>query len=388
VNWKPRAALLASEVTHLVSRWRPVVAAVPRHVFVPRWWAWAEPGRLWHDSWQLRDGSADVAKWLDTAYSDRSLVTQIGELHADHANPADRPIGRPTSSGTMPGLLVQMYRHAIIADGADVLDVGTGSGYGTALLATRLGDAHVTSIDLDDYLIKAATDRLASIGLHPVLTACDAAGPLLGGAECFDRVIATVAVRPIPASWLTALRIGGRLVSTITGTNLILTADKTPDGGAVGRTEWDRAGFMGARQGPTYPLAVLERFAAIRDADGDQVTTGRFPVVNVNDAWELYSTLGLTEAGIKHHYEQASDGTRTAWMLHPDGSWARATALDDELPVIHQAGPQRLHDVLDRLRADWLRDGSLPAYGAHVTIRPDGTLVFRRGRWTATIAAD
>jgi protein-L-isoaspartate O-methyltransferase len=387
VNWRPRAALLASEATHLVSRWRPVVAAVPRHVLVPRWWAWAEPGSLWYDSWELRDGPPSPAQWLDSAYSDRSLITQVGDLHADQAGSTDRPTGRPTSSATMPGLLIQMYQHAMITDGTDVLDVGTGSGYGTALLATRLGDAHVTSIDLDDYLVKAAADRLASIGLHPALAACDAAGPLPVPVGSFDRIIASVAVRPVPAGWLAALRPGGRLVSTITGTNLIITADKTPDGGAIGRTEWDRAGFMSTRKGPSYPPDMLELFTTIRSADGDQVTVGRFPVVNVNDAWELYSTLGLTLPGIEHHFEQGPDGTRTAWMLHPDGSWARATALGDEPPIIHQAGPQRLHDILDRLRDDWLRDGSLPAYGARVRISPDGSLTFQRGRWTVTIAA-
>lgn len=388
MNWKPRAAMLASVVTHPVSRWRPVVAAVPRHVLVPRWWAWAEFGSLWYDTWELRDGRSSPAQWLDSAYSDRSLITQVAELHADQANLADRPTGRPASSATMPGLLVQMYQHAMIADGVDVLDVGTGSGYGTALLATRLGDSHVTSIDLDDYLVKAAAARLDSIGLHPVLTACDAVGPLPGGAESFDRIIATVAIRPIPMRWLTTLRPGGRLVTTITGTNLIVTADKTPDGGAIGRTEWDRGGFMSARNGPSYSPEMMKLFTAIRDADGDRVTAGRFPVVNVNDAWELYSTLGLTVPGVEHHFEQGDDGTRTAWMLHPDGSWARATAVGDEPSVVHQAGPQRLHDILDRLRDDWLRDGSLPAYGARVTISPDGTLVFRRGRWTATIAAE
>jgi len=385
VNWKPRAVLLASEVTHPVSRWRLVVAAVPRHLLVPRWWARAEPGSLWHDTWELRDGPASPARWLDAAYADRSLITQVGELHADHAGPAGRAarvVGdhAGTARPDVPA------RHDRRRRGR--ADVGTGSGYGTALLATMLGDGHVTSIDLDDYLVKAAAARLASIGLHPVLAACDAAGPLPAEAESFDRIIATVAVRPVPASWLTALRPGGRLVTTITGTNLILTADKTEDGGAAGRTEWDRAGFMHARQGRAYPPAMLERFTAIRDADGDQVTAGRFPVVNVNDAWELYSTLGLVLPGIEHHYEQAPGGTRTAWMLHPDGSWARSAALGDEPPVIHQAGPQRLHDVLDRLRSDWLRDGALPAHGARVTISPDGGLTFRRGRWTATIPAD
>jgi protein-L-isoaspartate O-methyltransferase len=383
VNWEPRAAQLAAAVTHPASRWRPAITAAPRHLFTPRWWTWAAPGPgLWHDIWELRDGPADPAAWLDAAYADRSLVTQVGPLHADHAHPGDRPTGLPTSSATLPGLLVQMYRHAMITDDTDVLDIGTGSGYGTALLCNRLGDRHVTSIDVDQYLTKAAAGRLESIGLHPQVTTCDATGPLPG---THDRIVSTVAVRPVPASWLTALRPGGRLVTTITGTSLVITADKTPDGGAAGRTEWDRAGFMHTRTGPAYPPGMLEKFTAIRDARGDQITTGRFPVVNVSEAWELYSTLGITAPGIQHHYEEDDDGKRTAWMIHPDGSWARATATADQAPVIHQAGPRHLWTLLDEIRCDWLTDGSLPAYGARVTITPDGTITFKRGRWEATI---
>ena len=385
MNWAPRAARLAAAVTHPASRWRPAVEGVPRHLFTPRWWARAAPGPgLWHDQWELRDGPADPAAWLDAAYADGSLVTQVGPLHADHASPGDRPEGRPTSSATLPGLLVQMYRHAMITDAADVLDVGTGSGYGTALLCNRLGDARVTSIDVDEYLTKTAAGRLDSAGMHPQVTACDATGPLPG---TYDRIVSTVAVRPVPASWLTALRPGGRLVTTITGTCLIVTADKNPDGGATGRTEWDRAGFMDTRAGPAYPPAALEQFTAIRDARGDQVTTGRFPVVNVNEAWDLYSTLGITAPGIHHHYQEDEDGTRTAWMTHPDGSWARATAAGDQAPVIHQAGPRHLWTLLDDARRDWLRNGSLPAYGARVTISPDGTITLRRGRWQARLPA-
>jgi protein-L-isoaspartate O-methyltransferase len=384
VNWKPCAQRLAAGTTHPVSRWRPAVTAVPRHLFVPRWWTWVAPGPgLWHDIWELRDGLADPDSWLDVAYRDQSLVTQVGATHADHAEPGDRPTGRPTSSATLPGLLIQMYRHAMISDGMDILDVGTGSGYGTALLSARLGDSHVTSIDVDDYLSKAAAERLDAIGAHPQLITRDATGPLPGD---YDRIIATVAVRPIPASWLTALRSGGRLVTAITGTNLILTADKTLDGGATGRIEWDRAGFMHTRTGPTYPPAMLDRFTAIRDADGDHITTGQLPIVNVNQAWDLYSTLGVTLSGIAHHYEETPDGTRTAWILHPDGSWARATAKDDQPPVIHQTGPRRLWDTLDDLRHQWLRDGSLPAYGAKVAITPDGSIHLTRGDWHVTIA--
>lgn len=47
--------------------------------------------------------------------------------------------GKPTSSSTLPGLVVTMYRHAVIADDSRVL-VTTGTGHGTALLCRRLGD--------------------------------------------------------------------------------------------------------------------------------------------------------------------------------------------------------------------------------------------------------
>jgi protein-L-isoaspartate O-methyltransferase len=385
VNWKPHADRLASDTTHPVSRWRPLVAAVPRHVFVPRWWAWSAPGNgPGADSWELRDGPSDPGAWLDAAYGNRSLVTKVGPVHADQAQPGDQPTGLPNSSATLPGLVVQMFRHALITDETDVLDVGTGSGYGCALLARRLGDHQATSVDVDEYLTKAAAERLDSIGLHPRVITCDATGPLPGS---YDRIVSTVAVRSIPAGWLAALRPGGRLVTTITGTGLIVTADKTPDEGAAGVTEWDRAGFMHIRTGSACPPGVPGQFAIICDAEGEQVSTGRYPVVNVAEAWDLFSTLGVTLPGVQHHYEEPGDGQRIAWMLHPDGSWARATGHGDAAPVVHQSGPRRLWDNLDDLRQTWLRDGSLPAYGAKVTITPDGGIHLKRGRWRADIPA-
>src|SRR5260221_3686594 len=156
LDWEPHFGRLAAEITDAVSRWRPLVASTPRHVFVARWWRWLDPG-----GWTLRDGETDEDRWMSAAYSDRTLITRLGPLHADHAEPSDHPSGRPTSSATQPGLVVQMYRHAGVTDGVDVLDVGTGSGYGCALLARRLGDHHVTSVDVDGYLVKAAAERLA-----------------------------------------------------------------------------------------------------------------------------------------------------------------------------------------------------------------------------------
>lgn len=193
MDWHPYAKRLADQVAHLGSRWHAPIADTPRHRFVPRWWQ--HTGGLW----DLRTGPEDAEAWLNAACADRTLVTRIGDLHADHAVPGDHPAGRPTSSSTLPGLLLQMYRHARIGDGHQVLDVGTGTGYGTALLCARLGDGQVTSVDVDDYLTSVAAERLAAIGYKPRIHAVDATGPLPGE---YDRVVATVSVKPIPPSWL------------------------------------------------------------------------------------------------------------------------------------------------------------------------------------------
>lgn len=378
MSWEERAARLAIDVTDPMSRWRPLVASVPRHTFVPRWWDWDA------DGWTAIDGPARQGLWMRAAYSDQTLVTRLGIAHADHARSGDHPDGRPTSSATQPGLVVAMYRHAGITDGSHVLDIGTGSGYGTALLARRLGDRLVTSIDIDDYLVEAAADRLGAVGLRPEVITGDATGPLLGS---YDRIVSMMSVAPMPTSWLTALRPGGRLVTTIAGTGLLVTADKTPDGGAVGRTEWYRAGFMTSRSGPDYPPALLDQYPNARDEHGEQASVGRYPLVNVGSAWELMSMLGVTVPGIEHHYQQNTDGTRTAWLLAPDGSWARATATGDGPPTVWQAGPRRLWDLADDIRHAWLTDGRLPAYGAIATITPDGRIHLRKGSWQAEIPA-
>ena len=319
---------------------------------------------------------------MRTAYTDQTLITQVAGVHADHGSPGGTVSGRPTSSSTLPSLVVQMLQHADVYDGADVLDVATGSGYSAALLAHRLGDDRVTSIDVDPYLTEAAVDRLSTIGAHPKVLAIDATGPLPGE---YDRIVSMVSVRPIPASWLTALRPGGRLATVLTNTCLIVTANKTDDGGAEGRIEWDRAMFMPTRSVGDYPAGARGLFDAVWDAEGEEVTQGRHPVLNVTYNWSLPSMLEVLVPGIEHHYEQGDEGWHTARMVHPDGSWARATAEGGEPPVVHQGGPRRLWDVLDEVRAYWLQHGELPLHGAQVRVTPDGTIRLRRGHWKATI---
>ncbi|MGQ4428858.1 protein-L-isoaspartate(D-aspartate) O-methyltransferase, partial [Streptomyces violaceoruber] len=351
------------------------LAATTRHAFVPSWWE--NVG----GHWELQDGAADPGRWLEAAYSNRTLVTRVGTLHADDAAAGCVTSGLPTSSSTLPGLIVQMYRHAKIGDGNEVL-VTTGSGYGTALACQRLSDRQVTSIDFDPDLVALATDRLGLAGHRPEVAVCDITGRLPG---TYDRIVSTVSVRPVPVSWLAALRPGGRLVTTIAGTGLILTADKTEGGGAVGRITEDGAGFMRTRHGADYDRPTEAVWEKAQHADGEAVSTSRYPLLYVPDSWDIMSMLELEEPGIDHRSTQ--DGaTRTVWMLHPDGSWARATAAGFlDAPTVHQAGPRRLWDVLERIRNRLNREGRLPVYGARVTISPAGETTLSRGAWSVTV---
>lgn len=260
--------------------------------------------------------------------------------------------------------------------------MATGSGYSTALACRQLGDDLVTTLDVDPYLTEVAAQRLDRIGRHPTVVTADAGQELPG---VFDRIVSMVSMPRIPASWLAALAPGGRLVTTLTSTGLIVTADKTEDGGATGRVEWDRAAFMAARTGDDYPPALNGLFATARTAEG-QVTVSPFPVLDVMQAWEVWSLLSLTAPGIEHRNGTADDGSRITWMLHPDGSWARAhTERGERTTTVHQGGPRRLYDLLEQIRWRWLEHGELPVYGARVAITPDGKTTLSRGGWSVTL---
>ncbi|MFD8595994.1 50S ribosomal protein L11 methyltransferase [Kitasatospora sp. NPDC059646] len=377
MDWTKHARGLAEQTTDPDSRWRHPVSEVARHLLVPKWWEPAEAG-----GWRLIDGMKDPDLWHSRAYGHQSMVTSVGGLHADHATPDDNPAGRPTSSATLTALVVKMLRHARIGDDHTLLDVGTGAGGLTAIASIRLGDRRVTSIDVDEYLTRAARDRLdEEMGLRPQFLTVDATGPIPG---TYDRLVATVAARPIPASWLQALRPGGRLVTTIADTALILTAWKDRDGGATGVIERDWAGFMTTRHGPDYPPGLDGIFKTAREADGEHVAAYRYPVADIRNSWEIWSMLTITTPGIEIDFDERP-GRRTAYLAHPDGSWARAEAERFEPPTVHQAGPRRLWDGLERIRNWHAVEGGLPLYGCPAKIDPDGRIHLSRGRWSATI---
>lgn len=92
----------------------------------------------------------------------------------------------------------------------EVLEVGTGSGFLTACLATL--SAHVTSVDIHADFTAAATERLQNAGVSNASLITGDAVAAWQPQGLFDALVVTGAVFDIPARWLTWLKPGGRLL--------------------------------------------------------------------------------------------------------------------------------------------------------------------------------
>jgi protein-L-isoaspartate(D-aspartate) O-methyltransferase len=133
---------------------------------------------------------------------------------------ADEPVytkhdgtGARISAASQPKIVAMMLEQLQIEPGHRVLELGAGTGYNAALMATITGKAgHITTIDVDDDLVDNARKHLAAAGITGVdVVLADGA---LGHPEAapFDRVIATVGAFEVPTAWLEQLAPSGRLV--------------------------------------------------------------------------------------------------------------------------------------------------------------------------------
>lgn len=132
---------------------------------------------------------------------------------AEHRDLAFADVQIPLGDGEVmlePRVSARMMEALNLGGGDVTLDVGTGSGYLAALLASVC--AHVTTVEINSRLLEQARRNLAAAAADNVATQSGDAHAGWGGAGQFDAILISGSLPEIPDAWATALAEGGRLV--------------------------------------------------------------------------------------------------------------------------------------------------------------------------------
>lgn len=322
--------------------WRRAFSEVPRHLFVPGFLRPVAPGTTLT---QLRLSADDPdprrrAAWLEACYSDTALVT--------HSSAAG-----PVSSSSQPSLMALMLEALDLRDGDRVLEIGTGTGYNAALLAHRLGEAAVVTVDLEEEVTGPARAHLAAAGLPGVRVETGDGARGVPDAAPFDAVLATCVVERVPRAWPAQTR-PGRVVLTPFGSGL-LRLRVGQNATAEGRFMDTAAHFVRLRGPGAGRHRALDGIPPLDPAE---------PVPDASPAEDAAIAAALT-GGVEGAEEAfaflvglALPGMEVIGLKQEDGTWLQLAVADGSIAAfgpdgLLRAGPRDLFGELRRLYRRW-----------------------------------
>ncbi|MEQ6027987.1 methyltransferase, FxLD system [Streptomyces salinarius] len=278
---------------------------------------------------------------LENAYTDQAVTIKD--------NPG-KPL--PLSCASVPSVVAMMLDQLAARPGDKVLEVGAGTGYNAALLAELVGGDNVTTVDIDSDVALHARTTLNAAGYDSV-TVIERNG-LLGVHEYapYDRIIATVGVWDIPATWWEQLVDGGRLVLPLRWRGQTRSVALTRRGDELVSDGMELCGFVpiiGQNGEKTAPLNADDTTRVHYDQDQDV------------DSDALAATLAADKPADILLSTQRIGGEESF-----DGVWLRATAGDDRVCRLEVTPEAVEQDLIRRPaapgRSPVLVDGGSLAY--------------------------
>lgn len=308
-------------------------ATVERHCCVPRFRYGPKTISVPPD----RQPGGDV---LDIVYSHQSLLTSTGGN------------GAPPSSSSAPTLMARMLEALDLQPGLRVLEIGAGTGYNAALIATITGSPVVT-VDAGVNTAQGAAESIHRLGLDHQVAVRHGDGYLgePSGAP-YDRIIVTCGVAGLSPQWLDQLVPDGLIVAPISHGgvhpivavtrsqgivrgNAVLWADFMPAFGPLRPAEL--VGHNPADYIPAAPLTRIPEASSVRT------------VAAYNDLWFFLATRDsrITRA---YTVDDSVDSSKGSCALHAP---VRGTAWVQSDGTVFAAGEPTVAEELCTFLHEW-----------------------------------
>jgi len=161
-----------------------------------------------------------LAQIIQSGFNDQEVIKAMASiprhLFVDDAlmmkayDDVTLPIGNNGQTISQPSIVAKMTQLLDLKEGQKVLEIGTGSGYQTAILArfTRL----LFTVERLNPLLELAKKRHKNLGLLDISYRLGDGSAGWPGQGTFDRIIVTAGAPSVPPALFEQLSIGGKLL--------------------------------------------------------------------------------------------------------------------------------------------------------------------------------
>ncbi|WP_052745802.1 protein-L-isoaspartate O-methyltransferase family protein [Allosalinactinospora lopnorensis] len=290
---------------------------------------------------------------LGIIYSDASLLT-IMPSRSDE----------PASSSSAPTIMGPMLEELDLSPGMRVLEIGAGTGYNAALIATITG-AEVVTVEAGDVAAAGAAESIRRLGIDDLVRVVYADG--YGGPTAesgrFDRIIVTVGIAGIPPAWFDRLTDDGLILAPIAHGGMHPTMAMRP-----GKTVYPRlwSDFMTA-VGPLRPPEASGRPGAKITGEPGHLPEV-FPALETGAYNDLWFYLGANDSR-----------TTRAYLDHPEfdpwGGFCAIVTEDHRAAWVRRDGSvlhtdSALGTEAARFASAWYETGCPTLRRWHAELRP------------------